>query len=258
MWVMYQDNLAKNSMDQMVLDITSEAEIIKNNEDCYDYRQVYLKALLKSTSRGSIREIWRIIPYMTTKTYQHIIILNDGTHLSTCLLLVSHGIICHHYFKLMVENQDAVFHILLMSAKWLQDNAWENIESLYNEPFISAGGHKSQNTTLQGFIPRHYNNVQEVQVRHQMQKKMEYGRIMGYFKKALNYSIEENDQKNLDNLILSYIANKEKQRENTQLAVIEGHQTSDDIVKLSDGRVYNASDIKDPLAHRGKGRPPTK
>ncbi|PKC52611.1 hypothetical protein RhiirA1_404846 [Rhizophagus irregularis] len=145
-----------------------------------------------------------------------------------------------------------------MSAKWLQDNAWENIESLYNEPFISAGGHKSQNTTLQGFIPRHYNNVQEVQVRHQMQKKMEYGRIMGYFKKALNYSIEENDQKNLDNLILSYIANKEKQRENTQLAVIEGHQTSDDIVKLSDGRVYNASDIKDPLAHRGKGRPPTK
>ncbi|CAB5210956.1 unnamed protein product [Rhizophagus irregularis] len=167
-------------MDQMVLDITSEAEIIKNNEDCYDYRQVYLKALLKSTSRGSIREIWRIIPYMTTKTLPHIIILNDGTHLST--------------------------------SKWLQDNAWENIESLYNEPFISAGGHKSQNTTLQGFIPRHYNNVQEVQ----------------------------------------------KQRENTQLAVIEGHQTSDDIVKLSDGRVYNASDIKDPLAHRGKGRPPTK
>ncbi|CAB5380290.1 unnamed protein product [Rhizophagus irregularis] len=195
---LYQDDLAKNSMDQMDLDITSEAEIIKNNEDCYDYRQ------------------------------------------------------------LMVENQDAVFHILLMSARWLQDNAWENIESLYNEPFISAGGHKSQNTTLQGFIPRHYKNVQEVQVRHQMQKKMEYGRIMGHFKKALNYSIEENDQKNLDNLILSYIANKEKQRENTQLAVIEGHQTSDDIVKLSDGRVYNASDIKDPLAHRGKGRPPTK
>lgn len=82
----------------------------------------------------------------------------------------------------MVENQDAVFHILLMSARWLQDNAWENIESLYNEPFISAGG---QSTNLQGFIPRHYNNVQEVQVRHQMQKKIEYGRIMGHFKKAL-------------------------------------------------------------------------
>ncbi|CAG8752366.1 17835_t:CDS:2 [Rhizophagus irregularis] len=34
---LYQDDLAKNSMDQMDLDITSEAEIIKNNEDCYDY-----------------------------------------------------------------------------------------------------------------------------------------------------------------------------------------------------------------------------
>ncbi|RGB23200.1 hypothetical protein C1646_774863 [Rhizophagus diaphanus] len=51
---------------------------------------------------------------------------------------------------------------------------------------------------------------------------MEYGRIMGHFKKALNYSIEENDQKNLNNLILPYIANKENQH-------AEGYQTSDDI-----------------------------
>ncbi|PKK64537.1 hypothetical protein RhiirC2_787353 [Rhizophagus irregularis] len=79
-----------------------------------------------------------------------------------------------------------------------------------NAPFISAGGHKFQNTNLQGFIPKHYNNIQEVQVCYQMQKKMKYSQIISYFKKALNYSIEENDQKNLNNLILFYIANKEK------------------------------------------------
>jgi hypothetical protein len=195
---------------------------------------------------------------MTSKSYQHIIILNDGTHLCTCLLLVSHGIICRHYFKLMVENQNALFHIMLMPARWLQDNAWENIESIYNEPFINACAHKSQNENMQEFIPRHYNNVQEVQVRHHIKRKMEYGRIMGHFKKALNYSIEENDQHHLDDLILSYIADKEKQRENTQLIVTEEHQTSNNIVKLPDGRVYDADDVRDPLVHRGKGRPHTK
>jgi hypothetical protein len=32
---------------------------------------------------------------------------------------------------------------------------------------------------------------------------------MGHFKKALNYSFDNNDQKNLDDIILAYIAEKE-------------------------------------------------
>ncbi|PKY38713.1 hypothetical protein RhiirA4_451767 [Rhizophagus irregularis] len=81
--------------------------------------------------------------------------------------------------------------------------------SLELELRLGLGSHKSQNTNLQGFIPKHYNNVQEVQYE-------------------------------------------------TQLTVTEGHQTSDNIVKLSDKRVYNASDIKDLLAHHDKGRSFTK
>jgi hypothetical protein len=42
---------------------------------------------------------------------------------------------------------------------------------------------------------------------------MEYGRLIGNFKKALNYSIKDDDQKNLNEIILSYIAKKKKKRE---------------------------------------------
>ena len=80
--------------------------------------------MLDSVSGESIKEIWRITPYMFTNSYQHIIIFKDGTHLCTCLLLVSHGIICRHYFKLMVENSNALFHVLLMPTKWFQDDIW--------------------------------------------------------------------------------------------------------------------------------------
>ena len=37
---------------------------------------------------------------------------------------------------------------------------------------------------------------------------------MGNFKKAVNYSLQDNDQKNLNDIILSYIA---KKKENAKL-----------------------------------------
>jgi hypothetical protein len=80
---------------------------------------------------------------------------------------------------------------------------------------------------------------------------------MGNFKKALNYSMEDDDQKNLNEIILSYIAQKEKNWE-LEARNIVVKQTSNNIVKLGDGRIYNADDIKDPLVRRGKGRPATK
>jgi hypothetical protein len=148
---------------------------------------------------------------MYPNSYQHILILNDGTHLCTCLLLVSHGIVCRHYFKLMVENPNALFHVMLMPVRWFQNESWKNLDIISQEPFIgiSSKGHQNDNNTHKIF-PSHYNNIQEAEIQHHVQKKVEYGRLMGNFKKALNYSMEDNDQKNLNEIILSYIAQKEK------------------------------------------------
>ncbi|CAG8709747.1 12795_t:CDS:2, partial [Racocetra persica] len=72
-----------------------------------------------------------------------------------------------------------------------------------------------------------------------------YGHLMGHFKKALSYSIENNDQNALDELILDYIAKKEKIRNvQTQLVSVEESQAYDD--------------IKDPVVRKGKGRHPNK
>ncbi|CAB5365982.1 unnamed protein product [Rhizophagus irregularis] len=95
-------------------------KVIETIEDCYDFCQTYLKALLATISRDSIREIWRIIPYMSSNSYQHVILLKDGTFLCTCLLLVSRGIVCQHYFKLMVEDLSVLFHVMLMSSRWFK------------------------------------------------------------------------------------------------------------------------------------------
>ncbi|CAG8711928.1 36452_t:CDS:2, partial [Racocetra persica] len=102
----------------------------------------------------------------------------------------------------------------------------------------------SDNNT-QKLISRHYYNIQEVQVQNRLQKKIDYSRLIDHFKKALSYSLENDDQNALDELILDYIAKKEEIRNvQTQLVSVEESQAYDD--------------IKDPVVRRGKGRRPNK
>lgn len=195
---------------------------------------------------------------MSPNSYQHIIILNDGTHLCTCLLLVSRGIVCRHYFKLMVENPNALFHVMLMPTRWFQNDSWKHHNIISEEPFIGISPQGYQDTNTPKIFPSHCNNIQEAEIQNHVQKKVEYGRLMGNFKKALNYSMEDGDQKILNELILAYIAQKEEKRELEAINNVFMEQPSNNIVKLNDGRIYNADDIKDPIVRRGKGRPATK
>ncbi|CAG8616472.1 5489_t:CDS:10 [Dentiscutata erythropus] len=79
------------------------------------------------------------------------------------------------------------------------------------------------------------------------------------FKKALNYSLKDNDQSGLDNIILAYISEKEaKLNAAVQLErgnILSENMDLDNMLKLPDGNVYNIDDIKDPTKYQGKGRP---
>ncbi|RIA96809.1 hypothetical protein C1645_814845 [Glomus cerebriforme] len=95
------------------------------------------------------------------------------------------------YLKLMVENSNALFHLLLMPTRWLQDNAWNHVDIISNKPFIGTSSKNlkqlQDNNTVQqaNFIPMHYDNIQEVQIR------------------------KDNNQQNLDDIILAYISEKQ-------------------------------------------------
>jgi hypothetical protein len=217
--------------------------------------------LLNSVTKEAIKEVWKVIPYMIPKSYQHIIILHDETHLCICLLLVSHGIICRHYFKLMIENSNALFYILLMPTRWLQDDAWNQVDSIYSEPFIGTSSKnlkiiQDDNVNPKIYLFKHYNSIQEVEIRRYTQKKMDYGRMMGHFKQALNYSLDDNDQENLDGIILAYIAERESIHQNKTRAakrkVLDDNQNLVNILKMPDGRMYDINDIEDPIKRQEK------
>ena len=90
---------------------------------------------------------------------------------------------------------------------------------------------------------------------------------MGHFKKAVNYSLEDNDQQNLDDIILSYTSERQAKRQTVTVRtartseqletrnILEDSRKSNNEIILSDGRVYDINGINDPIKHNCKGRP---
>ncbi len=83
---------------------------------------------------------------------------------------------------------------------------------------------------------------------------------MGHFKKALDYSLEDNDQNNLDDIILNYIFEQQAKwqvKVQSEMGnVLKEHRNNE--IKLSDRHVYDVDDIKVLIKHNCKGRPAIK
>ncbi|CAG8455524.1 7425_t:CDS:2 [Cetraspora pellucida] len=125
-----------------------------------------------------------------------------------------------------------------MPTRWFLDKAWSCVDFIIKEPFIGISKNLNQvnDVTFQqtAFIPKHYNNIQE---------------------KALSYSLEDNDQNNLDNIILGYISERETKKQLERRNIFSENMNLNIMIKSSDRHDYNANNIKNPLKHQGKGRP---
>ncbi|CAG8760632.1 10281_t:CDS:1, partial [Ambispora leptoticha] len=145
-----------------------------------------------------------------------------------------------------------------MPTQWFRDDMWNKVDLASSEPFVGAsskGFRRFQSDNLQETypIPKHYNNMQESQIYQHMHKKLYYGQLMGHFKKALNYSLEDNDQKALDDIILSYISEKEanwKTDMQPNQKVLKENTGLNCEIRLSNGHIYNADNVKDPIKCR--------
>ena len=49
------------------------------------------------------------------------VLLDEGTHLCTCLLLINKGLICQHFFRVGTYSQHAAFHMNIIPSRWYLD-----------------------------------------------------------------------------------------------------------------------------------------
>ena len=94
-------------------------------------------------------EIWEV-KHMASNTtsVNYVALFQDHSHICTCLLLVSEGLICRHFFQVMLRTQKAKFAYNLLKSRWYKKSVNpQNINTLDNSSgvMINIGSESSVN-----------------------------------------------------------------------------------------------------------------
>ena len=243
------------------VDNSSETHI-EADED----RELNLESLISLVNSDDILEIWKISRYNYPKSYQHVILLSTGEYLCTCFMLVTHGIICRHFFKVFVESSKACFHLMLIPNCWYKDEFMSSSDVYSSEMVKSNCDVSQENTQITLEFARKYtrNDLSEQYSKQISRNQLKYGTLMGEAKKAIQFAIQDNDDE-LIQFIREFNRRKEAQQIHAesirQQEVLANRQitTNDNRVLCNTkGILIDSNQILNPLKHQPKGRPPMK
>ena len=80
------------------METDNEEMSIGIREQEQDTRQILFRSLIKTIPPEAIVEVWHVRATGTKGIGHYVILLNEGTHLCTCLLLINKGLVCRHFF----------------------------------------------------------------------------------------------------------------------------------------------------------------
>ncbi|CAG8678800.1 6509_t:CDS:2 [Cetraspora pellucida] len=160
-------------------------------EDDYNQSQSLFSSLLKTIPHNSVKEVWNVIRHSVQNSEpQHIILLNDGSHLCTCLLLINKGIVCQHFFCVMSYSTNVYFHISLIPHCWYNNNKYNiSQENILTYQFVRE---ESELPLLKLLTFQHLVEFKQTHIEQLQGPKQKYRFEMSYAKKALDLAIRAN------------------------------------------------------------------
>ncbi|CAB5393350.1 unnamed protein product [Rhizophagus irregularis] len=207
------------NLDTLDFEYTPQDDAIENK---YDYKKALLKDLMKNIPNSFIIEVWRVQPSIGAQPWltQYIILLQDGSHICTCLMLINKGIICRHFIRILTKSASAFFNISLIPSRWYNDQAAQLSEN------IVCGGNI--------FTPELKENVTDCQ---------KYAKACGLQKKAYNLSKQLGQELEYINLLNNFILSME-----VNLSEMNDKENTDEFQRK----------ISNPIYVKPHGRPPQK
>ncbi|CAB4425841.1 unnamed protein product [Rhizophagus irregularis] len=114
--IMIEPNNEELSGEQENPDKASDGFI----EDQHDARFITLQTMIEEVGQERVLEIWKVVDIRSEKRqYIHfVIIVNTVSYLCSCLKSISKGIICRHYFRVMMNSKIAAFYISMIPQRW--------------------------------------------------------------------------------------------------------------------------------------------
>uniref|UniRef100_U9UTA8 SWIM-type domain-containing protein n=1 Tax=Rhizophagus irregularis (strain DAOM 181602 / DAOM 197198 / MUCL 43194) TaxID=747089 RepID=U9UTA8_RHIID len=150
---MVKDNYGRFQNVANALDLNLQSNTLNDNfiEDVIDEPQTTLKSLLDGMDTSSIIvEVWKIRRIEGLSCKENLVALfSDGTYICTCMETITKGIVCRHFWRVMLYSSNARFHISLIPARWYKDEILMKLDvALENSPIIKAIESSSEATTV--------------------------------------------------------------------------------------------------------------
>ncbi|POG60143.1 hypothetical protein GLOIN_2v1817146 [Rhizophagus irregularis DAOM 181602=DAOM 197198] len=228
-------------------------------EDDYEPPQTLLQLMIRNIQNEVNTEIWEVKPELSqTKSY-FVILMADGSHSCTCNLLISFGIPCRHFYKVLRKSLQAKFHISLINQCWYQDLklsitdqelALLEVLSIVKDNYTEITAHRDINFDYIHQVRGGY--VYTEKLKNIVSVKAKYGRFLGIARKALDLVQKLNCYNELNGLLQMFI--DEKQQE-----LLQKGQTIDK-ENSNDHQRNDESDIicSNPVTLRRRGCPPNR
>ncbi|CAB4390282.1 unnamed protein product [Rhizophagus irregularis] len=221
-WQRFQISQLLTYEGQLVLsfDNVLESDTVDNYfiEDVVDEPQIILQFFLNGIDSINIIETWRIRRVGgLSKRENLVILLDNGSHLCTCMESVTKGIICRHFWRVMLYSGIAKFHISIILNRWYKDSILTNLEgNVKNLPILTAiesndnssSSSYQINFTLQNM--RHFQGLDDNKNIHQQNtsQRNQFGIAFSMAKTAVNIALETNSDCELIQLMKEFIASK--------------------------------------------------
>ncbi|CAG8718886.1 5888_t:CDS:2, partial [Funneliformis caledonium] len=168
-------------------------------KDQLDRPQTSIFFLLERIQLSDIIEIWELTGL--TKSYKHyVILLIDSGHLCTCLAIINRGLVCSHFFYVMMNSKVVKFNTHLIAKRWylkdIQDRDDQNnlqyecmeIEIQFQQD--SNGNHELLVADLHILNQLRTPDIFTADVKQCVQRKEKYAYRFGKIKKALNLVLD--------------------------------------------------------------------
>ncbi|CAB4377221.1 unnamed protein product [Rhizophagus irregularis] len=223
----------------------------------HDIPQIHLRDLLNGISYNDIIEIWEV-SYIASKTSKshYVVILKDATLLCTCMFIVNQGMICCHQFRVLIQSDNAIFHISHIHTRWF--NLSSDLPTNSTGFITIINGEKNHTTIPLSYMNQlRTDNVYTMMIREKVNKKIQYGAAMSIAKTSIQIAVTEGVTAELIGILTQFIM---KYRRSTSLSIEKSTEL------LQDSQGLSIQDNPQPLSvlpdisnseyHKPKGRPP--
>ncbi|CAG8724192.1 1521_t:CDS:2, partial [Rhizophagus irregularis] len=227
---------------------TAESPTGMFSEDMFDACVIELAQLIADLDLTRINELWRVSSI--NKKSKHFIVLYDNTmHLCTCLTLISHGLVCRHFFAVMLVSSISKFHIGLIPRRWYTNAKVMEMDLIFlHTPAISVIS-DNEFGTVEYMVEVDLSHLENIRGHHiftkeicqEMTRKQQWGKTFGIMKKTLDLAIETGRIEELYELH----ENLAKELESEMVQIVQG-----------DHNTEFAQTISNPVRIITKGRKP--